>query len=231
MVVSHTYEYNGKQYRNWTALVDKDKKAPLWSSFVMHDDAYPDNNVGRLGDWTTSSGDNTDPGIPSSWQQCLADSGYSRGHLVASDYRQACSEANRQTFYWTNQALQWQNSFNSGIWSSLENDVKKYSPSGRDTLYVTVGLLYEGTQKVVKNGAIVPSHFYKCLMKCSFDTSGTMTAAKGCAYLYTNEAHSGNYSQGITTIDAIEQRSGWDFFTNVPKELQDAAESSSKAIW
>ena len=231
MVVSHTYEYNGKQYRNWTALVDKDKKAPLWSSFVMHDDAYPDNNVGRLGDWTTSSGDNTDPGIPSSWQQCLADSGYSRGHLVASDYRQACSEANRQTFYWTNQALQWQNSFNSGIWSSLENDVKKYSPSGRDTLYVTVGLLYEGTQKVVKNGAIVPSHFYKCLMKCSFDDSGAMTAAKGCAYLFTNEAHSGNYSQGITTIDAIEQRSGWDFFTNVPKELQDAAESSSKAIW
>ena len=68
-------------------------------------------------------------------------------------------------------------------------------------------------------------------MKCSFDDSGAMTAAKGCAYLFTNEAHSGNYSQGITTIDAIEQRSGWDFFTNVPKELQDAAESSSKAIW
>ena len=40
-----------------------------------------------------------------------------------------------------------------------------------------------------------------------------------------------SYSQGITTIDAIEERSGFDFYVNVPKELQDAAESSSKSIW
>lgn len=71
-------------------------------------------------------------------------------------------------------------------------------------------------------------------MKCSFDSSGNMTAAKGCAYLFENVSHSTSEYDNAkyrTTIDAIEERSGFDFFTNVPKELQDAAESSSKPIW
>ena len=223
MVITHTYKYNGKQYRNYTCLVDKTKKAPLWSAFVMQKDAYSDEGVGRTGSWTP------DPGIPSSWQQESSASGYSRGHFVASNYRQTTGDANKQTFYNTNQALQWQTSFNDGVWNSLEQAVKSHAPSGRDTLYVVVGVLYESSKTV--GGVPCPSHFYKLLMKCSFNTSGAMTSAKGCAYLFTNEAHSGNYSQGITTIDAVEQRSGWDFFTNVPKNLQDTAESQKSALW
>ena len=223
MVVTHTYAYSGKQYRNYTCLVDKTKKAPLWSAFVMHKGAYPDNGVGRTGSWTD------DPGIPASWQQSSSTSGYSRGHFVASNYRQATGEANKQTFYKTNQALQEQNGFNGSLWAALENAVVANAPSGRDTLYVVVGVLYEDNKTL--GGVPCPSHFYKCLMKCSFDTAGNMTAAKGCAYLYTNVAHSGHYSQGITSIDAVEQRSGWDFYKNVPKELQDAAEAQSSALW
>ena len=224
MVVTHTYKYNGKIYRNWTALIDKEKKAPLWDAFVMHSSAYPDNSAGRSNSWKE------DPGIPSSWQSCFSSSGYSRGHLVASNYRQTCDDANNQTFYYTNQALQYQTQFNDGVWNSLENAVVNNAPSGSDTLYVVVGLLYEDGKTI--SGVPCPSHFYKLLMKCSFNTSGDMTAAKGCAYIFTNESHKGmSYSQGITTIDAIEERSGFDFYVNVPKELQDAAESSSKSIW
>lgn len=234
-VVTHTYKYNSKQYRNYTCLVDKDKKAPLWSAFVMHKKTYPDNNVGRA----DNSYWHSDPGIDPSWQSCFATGNgneYSRGHFVASNYRQTVSDANYETFYYTNQALQWQNGFNSGVWSSLEEDVARNAPSSStDTLYVVVGVLYEGNvtryNSSIQANVPVPSHFYKLLMKCSFNTSGTMTAAKGCAYLFTNEAQSGNYSQGITTIDAIEQRSGWDFFTNVPKSLQDTAEAQRSAVW
>lgn len=223
MVVTHTYAYNSKQYRNYTCLVDKTKKAPLWSAFVMHKDAYPDNKMGRTGSWTV------DPGIPASWQQESSGSGYSRGHFVASNYRQANSDANKQTFYNTNQALQEQNGFNGTLWAKLEQDVVFHAPTGRDTLYVVVGILYENSKTI--GGVPCPSHFYKCLMKCSFNEAGTMTAAKGCAYLFTNEAHSGSYSQGLTSIDAIEQRSGWDFFVNVPSALQDTAEAQSSEIW
>ena len=222
-IVTHAYTYNGKQYRNWTALIDKTKKAPLWSAFVMQKDAYPDNGVGRSNNWKY------DPALSESWQQSGVSQPYSKGHFVASNYRQASDAANRQTFYYTNQAPQYQNSFNDGIWNNLEQDVKSKAPSGRDTLYVVVGLLYENSRTV--DNIPLPSHFYKCLMKCSFNEAGTMTAAKGCAYLFTNEAHSGSYSQGITSIDAIEQRSGWDFFANVPKNLQDTAEAQSASLW
>lgn len=243
-VVTHTYSYNGKPYRNWTALIDKGKKSPLWSAFVMHQDSYPDNNLGRSGNWTYDSGskNNTDPGIPASWQRSVASSNYSRGHFVASDYRQASEDANWQTFYWTNQSLQWQNGFNGGIWATLENSVKANAPTGRDTLYVVVGILFENPNNIIStnqgSNELAASHFYKCLMKCSFDQSGQMTAAKGCAYIFENVAHSGKPDDSSggkpkyrTSIDAIEQRAGWDFFTNVPKDLQDAAEAQTGSIW
>jgi endonuclease G len=224
MVVTHTYSYNGKQYRNWTAIIDGGKKAPQLSAFVMHQNAYPDNNVGRKGNWTQ------DPGVPASWQSCFASSGHSRGHFVASNYRQACLNANYETFYYTNQALQYQNGFNDGIWNTLENAVEANAPSGRDTLYVNVGVLYETDKSY--DGVPCPSHFYKCLMKCSFDSTGKMTAAKGVAYIFENKSYSGsNYSSYSTTIDAIEQRSGWNLFANVPKDLQDAAEKMSADLW
>ena len=85
-----------------------------------------------------------------------------------------------------------------------------------------------------------PSHFYKLLMKCSFNTSGAMTDAKGIAYLYTNEDHSDDNggkkvtyhdSRYVTTIDAIETRTGFNFFANVPTDLQDAAEGTATALW
>lgn len=231
VVVTHTYPYNGKVYRNWTALIDGNKKAPLWSAFVMQKGAYPDNGVGRTGSWTP------DPGIPSSWQQSLASSTHSRGHYVASKYRQATGDANKQTFYYTNQSLQYQNGFNDGIWSALEDAVEANAPSGRDTLYVTVGILYEDPNNYqTPNGGgspvLAPSHFFKCLMLCKFDSAGAMSSAKGVAYFFENKKYSGNnYSAYATTIDAIEQRSGWDLFTNVPKDLQDAAENMSSDLW
>lgn len=223
MVVTHAYTYNGKLYRNYTTMVDSDKKAPIWTVFVMHDDAYPDNNAGRNDSWRD------DPGVPSSWQQGGV-SGYSRGHLVASNYRQANVAANKQTFYHTNQAPQYQNGFNDGVWNTMEQAIKANAPSGRDTLYVAVGVLYEGSK--TSDGVPVPSHFYTLLMKCSFNASGTMTDANGCAYIFTNEAHAGmKYSEGLTTIDAIESRSGFDFFVNVPDSLENKAEAQSAGLW
>ena len=78
-----------------------------------------------------------------------------------------------------------------------------------------------------------PSHFYKCLMKCSFDAGGNMTAASGVAYLFENRAYTGSYNDAAnrTTIDNIESLSGFDLFANVPLALQTAAEATSASLW
>lgn len=230
MIVTHTFNRNGKLYRNYTCLVDKNRKASLWNAFVMHNEAYP-HIVKRNDHW------GHDPGIPADWQDASASGSYNKGHMVASNYRRACSDSQNQTFYYTNQAPQNTN-FNSGTWNTMENALVNNSPSGRDTIYCVVGLLYEyGDGAEVSEdycgGVLVPSHFYTLLMRCTFGTDGTMTNAKGCAYLYKNRAPSSGdkYTNHITSIDAIEQRAGFDFFASVPKALQDEAEKQTTAIW
>ena len=235
-VATHTFTHptSGKKTRNYTVLYDGSKYAPLWAAHAMHASEWRDEGVGRTGSWTT------DPAISLTQQTGLNNAssvGYSRGHLVASNYRQSSAEQNNQTFYYSNQAPQWQQSFNDGVWSSLEQKVASNAPSGRDTLYVVTGVLYEGNVQTLPSGSYnvpIPSHFYKCLMKCTFNSSNVMTAASGIAYIMTNEAHSGSHyydASFVTTIDAIETRAGFDFFPNVPANLQNAAESTATPLW
>ena len=241
-IVTHTYEYNSKVYRNYTAMIDKDKRCPIWTAYPMHAEAYPNNDIER-GSFSTST--SYDPAIPRAWQSSGSTDdyddknkvGYARGHHCASEDRQANTDANYQTFYYTNQSPQWQFSFNSGVWSSLEGAIQSHAPTGRDTLYVVVGTLFDPLNMHASNdGGTVgrPSHFYKLLMKCSFNALGDMTAADGVAYLYTNEAHaSGTYNDTTyrKSIDYIETLTGFDFFANVPTALQSIAETHSASLW
>ena len=249
-IAIHTYTDgapNNAETLNYVVLYDGSRYAPVWTYHVMNTTYWPDDGNGRTGSWTT------DPAVSLTQQTGLDNGGstnnggcgYSRGHLVASNYRQTNATQNNQTFYYTNQAPQWQDSFNSGVWSTLEGRVKTMTPSGTTMLYVVTGVLYEGTVSnnevtsstvpTKKSGSLnvpIPSHFYKCIMKCTFNGS-TITEAQGIAFVYTNEAHSGKYYANtfVTSIDAIEARAGFDFFANVPANLQNTAESNLDARW
>ena len=238
-VVQHTYADGSETRVNYTTLVDGTRYAPLWTAFEMSTD-YPDNDEGRNDSWTV------DPAVPAEWQQTglqnASTVGYSRGHFCASNYRQATTFANNQTFYYTNQAPQWQNNFNGGVWSTLEQAVVKNTPtSDLQKLYVVVGVIYDDNPKTLPSGSSdavsskqvpIPMQFYKLIMKCTFNASGTMTDASGVAYLFTNEAHANaKPADGITTIDAVEALTGFDFFANVPASLQNAAEAQAQALW
>lgn len=229
-IAVHTYSTgapNDAETLNYVVMYDGSKYAPVWTAHTMNSTYWPDKNAGRNDSWTT------DPAI--SLTQQTGVSGYSKGHLVASNYRQTTEKQNKQTFYYTNQAPQWQNSFNDGVWNLLENRVKAITPSGTTMLYVVTGVLYEGTITTKTSGSLtvpIPSHFYKCIMRCTFNGS-EVTGAQGIAFVYTNEAHSGKYydSAFVTSIDAIETRAGFDFFAAVPDTCQTAAESNTNASW
>ena len=140
----HTYSHpvTGAETATYVVLYDENRYAPLWTAHTMNTTLWPDNNVGRADNkfWTS------DPAISLTQQSGLDDaSQYSRGHLVASDYRQTTEQQNRQTFYYSNQAPQWQNNFNGGIWADLEQRVAAVAPGGTTMLYVVTGVLYEGT--------------------------------------------------------------------------------------
>ena len=237
-IAIHTYSQgapSNAETLNYVVLYDKTKYAPLWTYHVMNSTYWPDNNVGRNEDWSS------DPAISLTQQTGLDNAnsvGYSRGHLVASNYRQTTIAQNKQTFYYSNQAPQWQSGFNSGIWSTLEERVASSAvvPSGTTMMYVVTGVLYEGTTTTKPSGSLnvpIPSHFYKCIMRCTFNGS-TITGAQGIAFVYTNESHTGSSyydSAFVTTIDAIETRTGFDFFAAVPAGVQNTAEANSDHRW
>ncbi|MGM9790954.1 MAG: DNA/RNA non-specific endonuclease [Candidatus Cryptobacteroides sp.] len=238
-VVTHTYEYNGKVVRNYSFLYDKTYKSALWVAYATSNSGdFKDNSVGRNEAWAY------DPALDQSWQQNLglayqsdySSSGlsYDRGHQVASNDRQTTVEQNKQTFYYTNMTAQY-SKLNQGQWNTLESKVQGVATvtTGSDTLYVVTGPLFEGTLATVpdKSGAEcqAPSGYWKCLMKCSFDASGAMTAAVGCAYLF--DTNSTNVAPTVVSIDAIESRTGFDFYTNVPAALQNSAESQTYSFF
>ena len=247
-IAVHTYSTGAPKNAetvNYVVLYDGSKYAPLWTAHTMNTTDWPINNVGRNEAWTS------DPAISLTQQTGLDNAstvGYSRGHFVASEYRQTTVAQNKQTFYYSNQAPQWQNGFNSsaagysgdGIWQQLENRVVEVTPSGTTMLYVITGVLYEGNTTTKPSGSLnvpIPSHFYKCIMKCTF-TNGTINGAQGIAFVYTNVSHAGeSYVAGATSIDAIEARAGFNFFANVPggnndaNGLQGKAESNTDHRW
>ena len=235
-VVIHTYSYNSKVVRNYSFLYDKTYKTALWVAYATSNSGdFKDNSVGRNDAWAY------DPAIDQSWQQNLSGAysssngrSYDRGHQVASNDRQTTKEQNKQTFYYTNMTPQY-SSLNQVQWNQLEQKVQSVATvtTGRDTLYVVTGPLFEGTLATVTdksgNECKVPSGYWKCLMKCSFSSQGEMNAAVGCAYLV--ETNSSNIAPTATTIDAIESRTGFDFFANVPTSLQTTAESQTYSFF
>ena len=235
-VATHTFTHPSlnKQVRNYTVLYDGNRYCPLWTAAAYHSSMWANNGVERSNSW------DSDPAISLTQQTGLDNAssvGYDRGHFVASADRKTTDGQNAQTFYYSNQAPQNSN-FNGGLWNSLENKVQANYPSGRDTLYVVTGVLFEGTVQTKPSGSLnvsIPSHFYKCLMLCSFNSSGTMTDAKGIAYIYENVSYKDtgkkyNDSEFVTTIDAVESRAGFDFFPKVPSNLQSQAENGTSVL-
>ena len=87
-------------------------------------------------------------------------SGYSRGHMApAGDMHTA--DAMAQSFSLANMVPQDQR-HNSGAWSRIENDTRKYVARAQGNVYVFTGPFYGNQDTVVGDGqVIVPTHLYK----------------------------------------------------------------------
>ncbi|MCS6905709.1 MAG: DNA/RNA non-specific endonuclease [Bacteroidia bacterium] len=189
---------------------------------------------------TTDRQDNfrPDPDLPSGCLQVTThmytSSGFDRGHLCPSADRTATLEDNSATFLMTNivpQAPQ----LNRGAWEQFESYCRSLARQGNE-LYIYAGVYGEGgtgsngyRTKISNNRISVPSRFYKIVLVLSEgdnDIKRITANTRVIAIDMPNEQiESLKWHTYRVCVDQIEAATGFNFFSNLPVELQNSLES------
>lgn len=218
---------------------DCNKKAQRWTAYRWDINNTVDNNIGRTEAWAE------DTDIPSDYRSTFSNhtnNGYDRGHMLASEDRQCSASANAQTFLLSNmqpQLRKFHGSVNnvSYVWLNLERRLQnmykawtKAYNSG-DTIYVVKGGTIADDQILeTKKGIPVPKYFFVALL---YKKANVNIGYKGYRAIgYWIEHTEGNTASGTAlnsycvSIDNLEQKTGIDFFCNLPDEIEDKVEST-----
>ena len=226
--VVNTY-YDGID-RNYTHLYDKSTYTSLWTAYPLNSSHM--GSLSRPGSWSYS------PSIKNSYQVNLCSNSYndsySRGHMIPNASRNGIKNMQLQTFYVTNSVPQIQDSFNGGIWQSLEGALQGIAKS--EEIYIVTGVAFQkvGETKTVKyttakddtKSVPVPNYFYKVVLKVNKSDS-SVSSASAIGFWFEHRTYSDSYTNYAVSVDQIEQWTGFDFFVNLPDGVENAAEGNS----
>lgn len=219
---NHSFSYEGSRYRNYSFGWDAPNRLSLWVAYPLCG-FYTKKNVDRSKDaW------GFDPNVPVSEQANLTSSyrgNYDRGHQIPSADRLVSSQANAQTFYFTNMTPQ-RDVFNQGVWGNIESKVRGWI-SNSDTLYVVTGCVMDGksgsTTDAAGNKCPLPAAYYKAVLRYSKSSTVGISGYSGIG-IYLD--HNGNYSSKqslssdmVMSLSALESKLGYKLFVNLDTVL------------
>lgn len=244
--VAYEVNYQGKWMLNFALEYVAAKKHAAWVAFSF-DAITSQDNVNRSNMW-----EQDDPHIDNSvevTESMHKSDGYDKGHLVASEDRVYCKEANEQTFYYANISPQI-GSFNQKYWAALEEQVRKWGRStlqeAYDKVYVAKGgtlnkLLtdFTGTQKAndglypttdaegkTVKGLSVPAYYYMAVLAEKDGKYSAIAFYVPHSELLPQKPTAGDFQVYAVTIDKLEQETGIDFFCNLPDVIEREVEST-----
>ncbi len=201
------------QYEAYTLLYNLSHKTPDWVAWELtseETDGVEERAAKFSVDYSLDfiQGDNND----------YRNSGWDRGHMAPAADMKWSETAMKECFYYTNACPQNHN-LNNGVWKSLEEmcrSLAKYYGK----LWITSGPIYTdyaygciGAHRVA-----VPDAFYKVLL---IQWEGDYY---GIGFVCENKAGKKKLEKYSTTIDAVEEMTGIDFFCNLTPEQERRAE-------
>ena len=178
-----------------------------------------------------------DPDLPVGKRSEINDyqgSGYDRGHQApAADFKRS-EEAMSETFFLSNMAPQ-RPKLNRGIWSKLEDQVRKLAGS-HGSIWVFTGPLYldsldhrvATSEHIGPHNVAVPTHFFKAILCEHPDGTHEMFT-----FLMKNQlaALPGKPKDYLVTVHRVEGLSGLDFFHALPDSEETRLESAVAGTW
>ncbi len=169
-----------------------------------------------------------DERLPNGWTQITPNdyngSGFDRGHLCPSADRSSSIEGNSSTFLMTNIAPQTK-ALNQGPWEKLESYSRSIARRNA-TLYIITGNYGESGK--LKNKVSIPTNFWKIVvvLQNTEQVSQINANTRVIAIDMPNndDIMQSNWREFKTTVRQIEQKTGYNFFSNLPKNVQDVIE-------
>lgn len=224
--ITHTTKVAGKDNITYSISHNAERKHSRWVAFTFDDSNREIAWQRKSWKYTEWGGDpfQPDPEMPESYvftKSEINKNGFDRGHLVASYDRVYSKDANEQTFYYSNMSPMY-NDFNTGLWSKLEGVVQKHgrNESFCDTLYVVKGgTINPGYYKQVGTCRTVPLYYFMAIL------SRKNNIYNGIAFWLEHERDlEGTIWDYAMTIDELEEKSGIDFFCNLPDKTENSVE-------
>lgn len=171
-----------------------------------------------------------DPRLPGNFQRIgyydYSGSGYDRGHLVPSADRFGNTKLNEETFMMTNIVPQ-TGALNQYPWEKLESYVRSQVWSRKFDAYQIAGGY--GEQGFLKNKVAVPTNCWKIIVLIqrgrSIDSLDQRTRIIAVDVPNVRGIENDTWEKYKTTIRVIEEKTGFDFFASLPRELQETLET------
>lgn len=172
-----------------------------------------------------------DPALPAGWYQVTdndySGSGYDRGHMTPSGDRTRSVPDNSATFLMTNIIPQLAAN-NQGPWNDFENYLRTLATAGNE-VYIVSGVVGNiGT--IAQGRVVVPQYTWKValvLPNGNNDLQRVGKTTRTIAILVPNQppvTQSAPWRNFRKTVDQIEAITGYNFFSDVPKNTQEVIE-------
>jgi endonuclease G, mitochondrial len=208
--------------KQYALSYNRDKGIPNWVSWQL--------NKSWLGEAPRSNNFRPDDTIPQGWYRVTPNdytrSGYDKGHMTPSADRTNSVEDNAATFLMTNIIPQAPDN-NQGYWVDLENYGRKLAETGKELYIISGG--YGQKETIAKGKVSVPKRVFKIIIvtELGLGINGVNENTRVIAIdtPNTNGNKEGSWTQYITSVDAIEENTGYDFISNVKPSVQNVIES------
>lgn len=143
------------------------------------------------------------------------------GHMCPAGDNKWSEKAMSETFLLTNMCPQ-NSALNRGDWEKLESRCRGWAKHYGE-IYIACGpIFYSRDYKTIGDNKVgVPDAFFKVVLRM-----GKKPAALG--FIYPNEGTHHPMDYYVLTVDEVEEKTGIDFFYNLPDDIEDDVESHSE---
>lgn len=201
----------------YTVSYNHDMRNPNWVAWVL----TKDHTTGAAKRKDFDFEDDEDMPSPVGTKADYYNTGYDRGHMCPAGDCHWSVEAMQDCFLMTNMCPQ-NNNLNRGVWNTIEQQCRTWAEK-YGKIYIVCGPVYLNKQhrRLGKNKVVVPEAFFKVVL-CMEGTP------KAIGFICRNQSQKGKKKTDfVNTVDDVERITGYDFFSQLPDNVEDKVESHS----